>query len=97
MVHMATQVWGTFDEDVRPYKGFPASLISEDTLRPKDADFAGGYLMQSLGIVPVTWAVQVARSRKLWGTALVNYLKQFNHVAGIGINGECLPSEDKLS
>lgn len=92
MVHTATQVWGTFAEDVRPYKGFPASLISEDTIRPADADFAGGYLMQSLGIVPVTWAGQVARSRGLWGTALVNYLRTFNHAAGIGINGECLPS-----
>ena len=93
MVHMATQVWGTFSEDVRPYKGFPASLISEDTLRPSDADFAGGYLMQSLGIVPVTWATQVARARKLWGTALVDYLHKFNHVAAIGINGECLSDE----
>ena len=92
MVHVATQVWGTFSEDVRPYKGFPASLISEETMRPKDADFAGGYLMQSLGIVPVTWATQVARGRPLWGQGLIDYLRQFNNVAGIGINGECLPS-----
>jgi choline dehydrogenase-like flavoprotein len=92
MAHLATQVWGTFSEDVRPYKGFPASLISEDQIRAADADFAGGYLMQSLGIVPVTWAMQVARSRGLWGTSLVNYLRTFNHAAGIGINGECLPS-----
>lgn len=94
MVHVATQVWGTFSQDVRPYKGFPASLISEDTIRPSDANFAGGYLMQSLGIVPVTWAVQVARSRGLWGKPLIDYLRTFNHVAGIGINGDCLPSND---
>jgi len=92
MAHMATQVWGTFDEDVRPYKGFPASLITEDTLRPENTKFAGGYLIQSLGIVPVTWASQVARSRRLWGRALVEYLQTFNYAAGIGINGECLPS-----
>lgn len=92
MAHVATQVWGTFDEEVRPYKGFPASLISEDTVRPKDADFAGGYLMQSLGIVPVTWAVQAARGRLLWGRPLVDYLRNLNHVAGIGINGECFAS-----
>ena len=93
MVHVATQVWGTFDEDVRPYKGFPASLITEDTIRPADADFVGGYLIQSLGIVPVTWATQVARSRGLWGEALIKYLGTFNHSAGIGINGDCLPSD----
>ena len=92
MAHIATQVWGTFVEEVRPYKGFPASLISEDTIRPTGADFAGGYLIQSLGIVPVTWAVQVARARQLWGPALVDHIQNFNHVAGIGINGDCLPS-----
>jgi hypothetical protein len=54
MAHTAQQVWGFFDEDVRPHKGMPASLISEDMHRPKDADFAGGYLMQSLGIMPLT-------------------------------------------
>lgn len=43
MAHTGTQVWGQFDEDVRPYKGIPGALISEDTHRPKDADFAGGY------------------------------------------------------
>jgi len=94
MAHVATQVWGTFAEEMRPNKGFPASLITEDMIRPKDADFAGGYITQSLGIVPVTWAMQVARGRGLWGRPLVDYLQRYNHVAGIGINGDCLPSPD---
>jgi choline dehydrogenase-like flavoprotein len=93
MAHVATQVWGTFDQETQPNRGFPASLISEDMIRPGDADFAGGYVIQSLGIVPVTWSMQVARGRGLWGDALVRYIKQYNHVAGIGINGDCLPSE----
>ena len=25
------------------------------------------------------------------GSALVDYLKNYNHTAGVGINGECLP------
>ena len=69
MGHVATQVWGTFAEPVRMNKGFPATVISEDTLRPKDANFAGGYLVQSLGVVPVTWAMAVARGRGLFGEA----------------------------
>jgi choline dehydrogenase-like flavoprotein len=93
MAHVATQVWGTFAEQMRPNKGFPASLITEDMIRPKDASFVGGYITQSLGIVPVTWAMQVARGRGLWGQSLVDYIQQYNHVAGIGINGDCLPSE----
>ncbi len=91
MAHIATQVWGTFPGEMRMNKGFPASLISEDTLRPKDADFAAGYLTQSLGVVPVTFARQVARGRGLWGQDLVDYLDRYNHLAGVGANGDCLP------
>ncbi|SIQ68783.1 MULTISPECIES: GMC family oxidoreductase [Acidiphilium] len=92
MAHVATQAWGSFTAQTRPHKGYPSSLITEDMLRPADADFAGGYLIQSLGIVPVTWAEQVARGRGLWGQPLIDYLDHYNHVAGVGINGECLPS-----
>jgi choline dehydrogenase-like flavoprotein len=93
MVHVATQVWGTFADEMRMNKGFPASVITEDTMRPADADFAGGYLIQSLGVVPVTFGRQVARGRGIWGQALVDYLDRYNHIAGIGINGDCLPYE----
>ena len=91
MVHTGMQVWGRFAEDVRPYKGIPGGLISEDTHRPEHADFAGGYLLQSIGVLPVTYASQVARSRRLWGDALVEHMLGYNHTAGINILGECLP------
>ena len=91
MAHVATQVWGTFAQETRPNHGYPSSLITEDTMRPADADFAGGYLVQSLGIVPFTFAQNVVRGRGLWGERLVDYLDDYNHVAGVGINGDCLP------
>ncbi|RTQ47227.1 GMC family oxidoreductase [Hymenobacter gummosus] len=94
MAHPGLQLWGTFEEMVRPYKGIPGGLISEDTHRPADADFAGGYLLQSIGVMPVTFASQVARSRGLWGQPLREYLQQYNHVAGINILGDCLPHTD---
>ena len=93
MVHMGLQVWGRFAEDVRPYKGIPGALISEDTHRPPGADFAGGYLLQSIGIMPVTYASQVARGRGLWGEALRLHMREYNHAAGINLLGECLPSD----
>ncbi|MGI4793273.1 MAG: GMC family oxidoreductase [Janthinobacterium lividum] len=96
LAHVATQVWGTFEAEMRCNKGYPSSLITEDMIRPKDADFAGGYLVQSLGVLPVTWANQVARSRPMWGQKLIDYIDGYNHVAGIGINGDCLPSDDNL-
>ncbi len=97
MAHTGMQVWGHFDEDVRPYKGIPGSLISEDTHRPHKsnarADFAGGYLLQSIGVMPVTYASQVARGRGLWGTELREHMRGYNHTAGINILGDCLPYE----
>jgi choline dehydrogenase-like flavoprotein len=93
MGHVATQVWGTFGHEVRMNRGYPSSLITEDYIRPKDADFAGGYLIQSLGVVPLTFANAVARGRGLWGPALLDYLGRYNHLAGIGINGETLPCD----
>jgi choline dehydrogenase-like flavoprotein len=94
MAHTGLQIWGRFEKDVRPWKGIPGGLISEDTHRPADADFAGGYLLQSIGVMPVTYATQVARGRGLWGEALVEHMRGYNHVAGINILGDCLPHED---
>ena len=94
MAHPGLQIWGVFDEETRPNRGIPGGLISEDFHRPADADFAGGYLLQSIGVMPVTYAGQVARGRGLWGEALVSHMRRFNHVAGINMLGDCLPSDD---
>ncbi len=91
MAHPGMQVWGTFDEDVRPYKGIPGAVISQDTHRPKDADFAGGYLLQSIGVMPVTYASQYARGEMKFGAEMREHLQNYNHVAGINILGDCLP------
>jgi len=91
MAHTGVQLWGQFEEDVRPYKGIPGALISEDMHRPQDADFVGGYLLQSIGVMPVTYASQVARGRGLWGEELREHMRNYNHTAGINILGDCLP------
>lgn len=103
MAHTALQIWGEFDDDVRPYKGIPGALISEDTHRPanrtgggaaiRPADFVGGYLLQSIGVMPVTYISQMARARGLWGQDLKQAAAAYNHVAGINILGDCLPYE----
>ena len=33
MAHLATQVWGRFEADMRPNKGYPSALITEDYVR----------------------------------------------------------------
>jgi choline dehydrogenase-like flavoprotein len=94
MAHVATQVWGRFDADMRMNRGYPSSLITEDMMRAGDADHAGGYLIQSLGVMPVTLATNVARGAGVWGRPLIDLLDDYNRLGGIGINGECLPSDD---
>ncbi len=99
MAHTGVQVWGHFDEDVRPYKGIPGGLISEDTHRPQKrfgADFAGGYLLQSIGVMPVTYVSQFARGRGTWGEELKEHMRGYNHTAGINILGECLPYSENF-
>ena len=91
MAHTGLQLWGRFEEEVRPNKGIPGGLISEDMHRTVGADFAGGYLLQSIGVMPLTYARQVARGRGLWGQALHDCMRGYNHTAGINILGECLP------
>ena len=92
--HGATQVWATFDESMRAYRGYPSSIITEDFVRPRDADFAGGYLVQSLGVQPVTFATSLVRGGGLRGAALVRAMRDYPRTAGVGINAECLPSDD---
>jgi choline dehydrogenase-like flavoprotein len=91
MAHTGVQVWGTFDEEIYPHKGIPGGLISEDTHRPKNADFVGGYLLQSIGVMPVTYVSQLARGEKIFGEELGDWMNEYNRTAGINILGDCLP------
>lgn len=94
MAHMALQVWGRFEGYMGMQRGYPSSLICEDMLAPDDADFPGGYLIQSLGVQPVTLAETLTRGAGLWGADLVRRLDDYAHLAGIGMNGDCLPHPD---
>ncbi|SKC57085.1 GMC family oxidoreductase [Plantibacter cousiniae (nom. nud.)] len=93
LAHGAVQVWGRFDEQIRGYRGYPSALITEDFVRPDGADFAGGYLLQSLGVMPFNYATALVRGGGLWGTELVDELDASRYNAGIGMNAECLPAD----
>lgn len=93
LAHGAVQVWGRFDEQIRGYRGYPSALITEDFIRPEGAGFAGGYLLQSLGVMPFNYATSLVRGGGLWGTDLMDELELSRHSAGIGMNAECLPAD----
>ncbi|MBS1049765.1 GMC family oxidoreductase [Gluconobacter japonicus] len=94
MTHISTQIWGEIDQEVRPNRGYPSLTITEDMIRPKDADFAGGYLIQSLGMMPITWASNIARGSTRRGADLVRTLAGYNRSIGMGIHGDCMPSPE---
>ncbi len=91
MAHPGMQIWAQFEEETRPYKGIPGGLISQDMHRPKDVDFVGGYLLQSIGVMPVTYSSQYARGQMTFGEELRDHLSGYNRTAGINILGDCLP------
>lgn len=94
LAHGAVQVWARFDEQIRSYRGYPSGLISEDFVRPDGVTFAGGYLLQSLGVMPLTYATSMVRGAGLWGAELIDAVDAWRYMAGIGMNGECLPAEN---
>jgi hypothetical protein len=96
MAHPGTQVWGFFDEDMVPYRGIPGGLISEDFHRAPNGEYDGGYLLQSIGVMPVTYASQLARNLGLTGEALHAHMARYRNVAGINILGECFPAEQNF-
>lgn len=91
MAHVGLQLWARFEDAGPPYKGIPGGLISEATHRPADADFAGGYLLQSIGVMPVTYVSHFVRATGTWGPALHEHMRTYVRTAGINVLGECLP------
>ncbi len=94
MAHVGTQLWGETDQLTHPYKGVPATLICEDMNSSKDRGFAGGYILQPIGIMPVNYVSQLVRATGIWGKALKQKMRGYNYAVGINIHGECLPNEE---
>ncbi|MBB5509007.1 GMC family oxidoreductase [Paraburkholderia atlantica] len=86
-------VYGTFDEDIRWYKGPPSLALTEHwNYEDKGKDFFGGYCYMSQGPLPNGW-VAVQNGRGLWGDALGAEMLKYNHQAGLKIVGEMLPQQ----
>lgn len=94
MAHPGLQLFGFFEEETKPWRGIPGGLLSNAFTRPADADFAGGYILQSIGVMPLTYASQLSRSEGTTGEKLGEHMARFKHLAGINICGECLPKEE---
>jgi hypothetical protein len=87
-------VYGTFDEEIRWYKGPPSMAITEHwNYSDTGKDFPGGYSYMSQGPLAIDWAHTVTSGRGLWGMELRNEMAKYIHQAGLKIVGEVLPQE----
>lgn len=94
MVHSNHGVWGTFEEEIRCYKGPPVMAITEHwNYTDGGKDFPGGYQFGSQGPLPRAWAQQLAAGRGLWGMELRREMTRYNHLAGVKMVGEVEPRE----
>ncbi len=94
MVHPAHSVYGRFSELVYQYKAPPTLAISQDFYETDPAnDYLRGYTIEPIGPFPIGFAKQAAASLGLWGEQLRQFMFDYNHYAGWGIVGECLPND----
>ena len=94
MVHSNHGVYGEMGEEIRWYKGPPSLAITEHwNYVDEGKGFVGGYLFGSVGPLVQDWAMKLATSRGLWGTALREAMTCYNHMAGLKMVGEVEPRE----
>ncbi|GLI94892.1 GMC family oxidoreductase [Methylocystis echinoides] len=90
--HAGPGAWATFDEAIRWYKGPPNMAVTEHwNYTDQGKDFVGGYAFMSQGPLPMAWAQTLATTRGLWGAALRDEMRKYNHMAGFVPVGETEP------
>ena len=86
-------VFGRTDKASRWNKGPPNQCLTEHWNYCDEKDFPGGYTLMSQGPMPQEWANVQIGARGLWGGRLRDAMLDYNHMIGIKVVGECLPSE----
>ena len=94
MVHSNHAVWGSFDEEIRWYKGPPSMACCEHWNYADDdpsKDFDGGYSFMSQGPLPADFAGSLVTNSGVFGTELRRRMANYNRMAGLKIVGETMP------
>jgi choline dehydrogenase-like flavoprotein len=91
MVQGAPQVAGRFPELMRMYKAPPPEISSEQFYETDGArGFARGFSIQTVSPLPIAWAEHVLADGH-WGSALREYMRDYNHWSTLGALCELLP------
>lgn len=90
MKHLNASVWGRFEKPVHMNHGVTmgGTIYDEGRLDPTRG-FVGGYLMQAVQ-VGIPFLASVIKPDG-WGREFTEYLENYDHLAGIWMNGEDLP------
>jgi choline dehydrogenase-like flavoprotein len=86
-------VFGEMEEEIRWSKAPPSTTITEHWNYDDRKDFHGGYCWMGQGPLPIEWAGVQSGSHGLWGDALVQGMKNYNHAVGVKMVGEAMPDE----
>ena len=86
--------WGYMDEVVRAYKAPPSTAITEHWNYDDRKDFHGGYCWMAQGPLPIETMTIMTGSKSFWGAALHEEMLRYNHLVGLKMVGEQLPSEN---
>jgi choline dehydrogenase-like flavoprotein len=91
MVQGAPQIAGRFPELLRMYKAPPPEVSSEQFYETdRERGFARGFSIQTVSPMPIGWAEHVLADGH-WGTALREYMRDYNHWTVFGALSELLP------
>jgi choline dehydrogenase-like flavoprotein len=94
MVQGAPQIAGRFPELLRMYKAPPPEVSSEQFYETdRERGFARGFSIQTVSPLPIGWAEHVLADGHR-GTALREYMRDYNHWAVLGSLCELLPRPD---
>ncbi|MGH2544262.1 MAG: GMC oxidoreductase, partial [Ardenticatenaceae bacterium] len=87
-------VYGRFPELVYQYKAPPTLALSQHFYEsdPRN-DYVRGFTIECVGPFPQVFAKQAHGSLGLWGQELRDFMLDYNHYAGWGLVGECLPDD----
>ena len=87
-------VYGDVEEEIRWSKAPPSTTITEHWNYDDSKNFHGGYCWMGQGPLPIEWASIQTGARGLWGDALVQTMKNYNHCVGVKMVGESMPDEN---
>ena len=91
--HIGALTYAVMPQPVHMQRGTASSgVIYDEARHDASRGFAGGYLMQSTGLSPVSLAMLLEPAG--WGREFSSFIESYDHIAGMLMVGEEMPRAD---